>query len=73
MASDYNKLTNGVKTTTIIIYKEKLKIYNRQYIYCILQILLDNYIKKNKTFGYSYIREQEAAKFNSKKVREKFK
>lgn len=28
MASDYNKLTNGVKTTTIIIYKEKLRIYN---------------------------------------------
>lgn len=32
MVSDYNKLTNGVKTTTIIIYKEKLRIYNRQYI-----------------------------------------
>lgn len=56
MASDYNKLTNGVKTTTIIIYKEKLKIYNRQYIYCILQILLDNYIKKNKIWIQLYQR-----------------
>ena len=31
-ASDYNKLTKGVKTTTIIIYKERLRIYNRQHI-----------------------------------------
>lgn len=29
MASDYNKLTNGVKTITIIIYKERLRIYDR--------------------------------------------
>ncbi|KAL2722029.1 hypothetical protein V1477_020849 [Vespula maculifrons] len=32
MTSDYYKLTNGVKTITIIIYKERLRIYDRLYI-----------------------------------------
>lgn len=58
MTSEYNKLTNGVKTITIIIYKEKrLRIYNRQYIvfYKFYLIILWETIK------YSYIGEQEAA------------